>query len=207
MITTTDIRAIGNFLATYENDLVYLRNFKRYRQGQISTSEFIKKEYGSFYSFLIEFNVTRNFIAGKSGEILEFSNNWLNRENDEDVDGLAKQLTYSGLTHKGTMTSLASKILFLNNPYKVFPMDRRAKETLNHTSDNIYRNYLPKVKNYSIDRSDLIINALNIIEPFVKKIEGTFDSEMEEIGAIRVNRFIDKLLWTGTKSSEGFIKV
>ncbi len=206
MTTRIDIEAIGNFLATYETDLIYIRNFMWYRQGRISPDDFIKKENGSFYSFLIEFNVTRNFMATKSREILECSNDWLNRGNDEDVDGLAMQLKVSELTRNGIMTSLASKILFLNNPYKIFPMDRRAKKTLNYNKDNIYKNYLPEVKKYIDIKSDLILNALNLVEPFAEIIESNF-IVIPDIPTIRRNRFIDKLLWTGAKSPVDFFKL
>jgi len=88
MTTATDIRAIGNFLATYESELIYIQNFQRQRKKKISASDFTSKWDGMFYKFLIEFKVTRNFVQGKSDEVLKLTNFWLDKKNHIKIDGL-----------------------------------------------------------------------------------------------------------------------
>jgi hypothetical protein len=195
-MTTTDIKAIGNFLATYETDLVYIQNFQRHRHKKISTSDFITKKDGMFYKFLIEFKVTRNFVQGKSDEVLKFTNFWLDKNNDTDIDGFAILLKSNGLTRNGTMTSLASKVLFLNNPWEVIPMDTQAKKTLKHKDDNLYKSFVPKLNDYRHEKSELIKKTLTILNPYLTTIEKQFKNELDDIKTIRENRFIDKLLWT-----------
>lgn len=195
-MTTTDIQAIGNFLATYESDLIYIQNFQRHRHKKISITDFTTKKVGMFYKFLIEFKVTRNFVQGKSDEILKLTNFWLDKRNDTDIDGFATLLKSKGLTRNGTMTSLASKVLFLNNPWKVIPMDSQAKKTLNHKDDNLYKSFVPKLNEYRNKKSELIKSTLTVLNPCLTTIEKQFKNELDDIETIRENRFIDKLLWT-----------
>ena len=195
-MTTTDIKAIGNFLATYESDLVYINNFQRHRQKKISASDFATKQDGMFYKFLIEFRVTRNFEKDKSADILKHTNSWLDRQRANDIDGFADLLKSKGLTHNKTMTSLASKILFLNNPWGILPMDSQAKKTLEHKNDNRYENFLPRAKKFKTEKSEFIKDTLTFLNPYLTTVEKNF-KELDDIKAIRANRFIDKLLWTG----------
>lgn len=197
-MTPTDIKAIGNFLANYETDLVYIRNFQLHRCKKISSKDFATKQKGMFYKFLIEFKVTRNFVQGKSNEILNYTNLWLDKKKATDIDGFATLLKAKGLTRNGTMTSLASKILFLNNPWEVLPMDTQAKKTLNHKDDNLYKTFLPRVNNYRDEKSKFIKSTLTILNPYLANIEKQFRNELDNIKTIRENRFIDKLLWTGS---------
>ena len=194
---TTGIKAIGNFLYTYESDLLYILSFQRHRQKKISISDFANKQGGIFYKFLSEFRVTRNFDKGKSEEILKLTNFWLDKQRSEDIDGFAALLKSKGLTRDKTMTSLASKILFLTSPWNIFPMDRQAKETLMHKSDNRYENFLPKVKKYKTEKSKFIKDTLTYLNPYLTTIEKKFKNDLDDLGTIRKNRFVDKLLWTG----------
>jgi flagellar basal body rod protein FlgG len=176
--------------------LIYIQNFQRHRNLKISASDFTTKQGGMFYKFLIEFKVTRNFVQGKSGEVLNLTNFWLDKKKDNDIDGFATLLKSKGLTRNGTMTSLASKILFLSNPWEILPMDTQAKKTLKHTDDNLYKTFLPRVHKYRDEKSEFIKNSLTVLNPYLTTIEKKFKNELSNIKAIRENRFIDKLLWT-----------
>jgi hypothetical protein len=145
---------------------------------------------------LIEFKVTRNFSKGLSIDLLHFTNQWLNHKGDTDVDGFAHFLNSKGLTHGKVMTSLASKILFLNNPWEVIPIDRQAKKALDHKSDNCYSNFKPKLEDYRISKSKFFTDTFKIVQPFLKIVEKPFEKEIENISIIRENRLLDKLLWT-----------
>lgn len=141
-MTTADIKAIGNLLQFYHSATVFrIRNFHRYKQGQISADDFVKKSAGTFYQFLIEYRVTRNFQAGKSASVLRLTTEWINDSTPDDVDGFANLLNKKKLTHDKTMTPLGSKILFLNNPWTILPMDNLARKALGQ-KDNLFSTYL-----------------------------------------------------------------
>lgn len=194
-MTAADIQATGILLATYHSDLVYIRNFQRYKQGQFSADKFVEKSAGTFYQFLIEFRVTRNFQAGKSASILQLTTEWINGSTPNDVDGFANLLNKKKLTHDMTMTSLGSKILFLNNPWTILPMDNLARKALGQ-KNNLYSTYLTNLDIFKKSNNHTIKNNLEIIDPFLMTIESEFKKEIRDIKTIRQNRFVDKLLWT-----------
>src|ERR1700753_1799401 len=121
------IKAVGNFLSTYYGDLTYIANFQLYKNGKLEFQDFIRKNSSSFYDFLIEFNVTRNFEQGKVDKLLELATEWINGLSYNSVDGFASFLSSESLTKGKMLTSLASKILFLNDPWNIQPMDLRAR--------------------------------------------------------------------------------
>jgi len=194
-MTTADIQATGNLLATYHSDLVYIRNFQRYKQGQFTADKFVEKSAGTFYQFLIEFRVIRNFQAGKSASILRLTTDWINGSTPNDVDGFANLLNKKKLTHDKIMTSLGSKILFFNDPWTILPMDNLARRALGQ-KDNLFSTYLTNLALFKKGNSDTIKNNLDIIEPFLTTIESDFKKEIRDIKTVRQNRFVDKLLWT-----------
>jgi hypothetical protein len=194
MMTLHQIRAIGSFLATYQSDLTYIDNFRNYRKNKITADSFCQKGDHTFYSFLSEFRVTRNFKKFKCDEILCHTIQWLENGNLTEVDCFALCLRKTGLTHEKTMTSLSSKILFLNNPQTIIPFDNRVKRSVNQDS-NLYSDYISKIRSYRKRNKKEIEMCLKKVEPFAKKIERNF-THLKTIEAIRKNRLVDKLLWT-----------
>jgi hypothetical protein len=97
------------------------------------------------------------------------------------------------------MTSLASKILLLNNPWEILPIDSLVKKTFNLKTNN-YIDYVPLIKKYISNKTSLISDYLEKISPFTKTIENEFKNEIRNIEMIRVNRFIDKMLWAEGKN-------
>ncbi|MCX6352386.1 MAG: hypothetical protein NTX03_11065 [Bacteroidetes bacterium] len=193
---TEDIQAIGNFLMTYHSDLTYIHNFQLWKQGKISDVDYIKKSKGSFYQFLIEFKVTRNFNKGESSEVLAETKKWIKKPKSDYVDSFAEKLMDNGLTRNKIMTSLASKILFLNNPWAILPMDNLAKNAVGQKEDNFYKSYTKKVEVFnSSENKKRIKSDLEEIKNYLKVIEADFKS-INDIKLIRENRYLDKLLWT-----------
>ena len=192
----SEIKAIGNFLETYHSDLIYIREFQRYKRNEILTIDFVKKREGSFYSFLIDFRVTRNYMAGQTISILEQTKKWLSiAQNIDDVDGFAQYLNRDKLTHGKIMTSLASKIMFLNNPWKIYPLDNWGKRALNQT-DNYYKNYLDKVAQFKKINKEKIDICLKTAMPLISVLEKDFLGSISKIETVRENRIVDKILWT-----------
>ena len=146
-----EIEATGNFLAYYYTDLIYIEKFQDYKNNSISKNEYITNEKGTFYSFLIEFKVVRNFNKGEVNKLLELTNNFVNGISPIDVDLFAEILLDSNLTRGNLMTSLASKILFLNNPWQIIPMDTLARKSLNQKDNNV--KHTLKIYNYFVKKN------------------------------------------------------
>jgi hypothetical protein len=198
-MNNNEIIAIGHFLSTYYSDLIYIRDFQRFKNKKISTIEYLKKKPGSFYEFLIEFRVIRNVEKKKLEKLLFLTNQWVSNKLNTDVDKFAKQLKQENITHGKVMTSLASKILLLNNPWEILPIDSLVKKTFNLKTNN-YIDYVPLIKKYISNKTSLISDYLEKISPFTKTIENEFKNEIRNIEMIRVNRFIDKMLWAEGKN-------
>ena len=204
-MTTIDIKAIGSLLMYYESDLMYIREFQRYIRNEIRKDDFGKGDKGVFYNFTNEFRVTRNFPKGRITEVLTQAKKWIDGSTPNDVDGFAKQLNMEGLTHGKTMTVLASKILFLNNPWEILPMDIYTKTALG-LKDNGYANYISKIEQVKKALNPVIDERLSTVEPYLKAIEEPFKKEIKPIKSVRQNRYIDKLLWTIGASKQKFFE-
>ena len=192
-IKTKEIEAIGNFLNYYRTDLIYIKKFQDFKTGKLSAADYIKKVPGSFYSFLIEFRVIRNVPIGTVNKLLTATMSWLDTIYSDDVDLFAKDLFEKGVTTK-IMTSMASKILFLNNPWKILPMDELARKALKQTRNNytIYKNNLLDFRNNNESKFE---SCLSFINPLKDIIHNEFE-DINDLDIICKNRMIDKLLWT-----------
>ena len=142
-----EIEAIGQLLATYREDLTYISNFHKYKKGKISRSEFCKKDLGMFYKFLIDFRITRNFVKGNTPKLLDVTINWVSGKFPDEVDKFALELNKKGLTRGNTATVLSSKVLMLNNPWVILPIDKWARIAVQH-KQNVYNGYLDKIDNF-----------------------------------------------------------
>lgn len=119
---------------------------------------------------------------------------WINSKDANDVDSFAERLAQTTLTRGQIMSSMASKILFLNNPWEIIPMDSLARKTLNQRENKyvIYKNKL----NIFREINDLTFEkCLNYTKPLTTLIHNDF-KELENLDIICKNRMVDKLLWT-----------
>lgn len=187
------IKSLGYFLAEYESDLFYISQFKKFREGKINKEEYLKKEKGTLQKFIIDFKVARNIQKEEVDAFLINLIQFLKTENCNDVDFLAKLIKGKNITHGKIMTSLCSKVLFLNNPYEIIPIDTLARKTLNCKKNN-YSEFKMKLNVFSDKHNTKIDFYLNSIEKHILEIEKKYD--LEKIEIIRKNRYIDKLLWT-----------
>jgi hypothetical protein len=192
-MTNKQIQALGNFLNYYQTDLNYIKQFQDFKLKKITPEKYIEKVPGSFYSFLIEFRVIRNLPKLTVGLLLIETLNWVNSTNADDVDLFAHRLAEKGIT-KGVMTSMASKILFLNNPWKILPMDRLARSTLNQNQNN-YSLYCKNIKIFINENESIFNSLLNYSNSLTTLIHKEF-SELNDLDIICKNRIIDKILWT-----------
>ena len=202
---TTDrnkrIKSIGNFLSTYNSDLNYIRQFQNFKRDSLTSADYLKKSMGTFYQFLIEFRVMRNVKKEKVGELLTETKTWTTDSTAVDVDKFARHLCNCGLTHEKIMTSLSSKILFLTDPWTIFPFDNLAKKSMGQRT-NIYADYIPKIEKFKRENLDFANDTFEAVKTYLTDIESNFKNDLGDIETIRLNRFIDKLLWTGVKSED-----
>jgi hypothetical protein len=188
------IIATGVFLQFYSSDLSYILNFQRFKINE-NIEQQLCKEPGTLKSFLDEFRVARNFKKEKTSKLFELTLKWAKRSNCDDVDGFAKYLMQHHVTDGSLPLSLASKILFLNNPWEILPLDSRAKNAVG-LKTNSYSSYLSLVANFRKENAKLINTNLAYLQQYFLEVEKDFKKPLFKIEIIRENRFIDKLLWT-----------
>lgn len=201
-LTTTHIQAIGNFLAAYHSDLTYINCFDRFKKNKITISQFSIEGVGSFKTYLNEFKIVRNIPAGSTHKLLEITKEWISEKSRwNKIDEFAELLKSHGLSQRIKNSeelkiphSLASKVLFLNDPVNVFPNDRYARAAVN-CNDRRYSVYIEFLRPYVIDNYIEINSLLRYINKFTGIIEKDFPN-LENIETIRYNRFLDKMLWT-----------
>lgn len=195
------IQAIGNFLAYYYTDLNYIKNFQDCKNGTLHPTAYVQKGKGTFYSFLTEYGIKRNIsnISDKDDaayKLLKETLNWVKGNHANDVDRFTKKLKdKTFLTRKDTSTVLVSKILFLNNPWEIIPMDGSTRKAL-EVKVNTYSIYKEKLVNFlqTEENINIIKKCLIFVEPLAKVIENDFLGKVENLNKIRENRMIDKLL-------------
>jgi hypothetical protein len=192
------IQTIGNYLSTYSTDLNYIKMFQYFKENKISASYYVKKDIGTFYSFLIEFRVVRNFSHGAVDKLLDETLVWINSSGADNVDLFADNLATKGLTRGKIMTSLASKILFLNNPWKIIPMDTLARRALKQ-KENKYSIYDKNLNVYRQTKRPIIENLIQYTKPLTTIIDNEYKGKLKDIDVISENRIVDKLLWTSGK--------
>ncbi|MCT4234966.1 hypothetical protein HZP42_01060 [Elizabethkingia anophelis] len=196
-MTTEQIEAIGHFLAYYKSDLNYINQFQNYIGGKLSAVEYINRSKGSFYSFLIEFKIVRNFKAGQIHRLLEETTDFIKICDNSDVDWFALKLSQTDFTGNKVVASMASKILFLNDPCSIIPMDSRARRALGQRI-NKYDIYNHNLSSYITKNENIVTEMLDYVQPLISVIHKDFPL-LGNKELIAKNRIIDKLLWTTGK--------
>jgi hypothetical protein len=161
----------------------------------LKTNEYLQKSTGTFKSFINEFRVARNVEKSKTKELLESTIEWIGKNENVEVDNFAEFLNIKGITHGKIMTSLASKILFLNDPWNFLPIDNLVKKAvgLKRNKYNLYELEVTKFKSTNLSEMN---KCLESVEKHLKIIETPFQKKISNIKVIRQNRFLDKVLWT-----------
>jgi len=195
VMTDKEIRAVGYFLSFYQSDLNYIFHFQRYLEGKNSFEYITSDKNGTFYKFLKEFKVIRNTKKEAVGEVLNSLHQFIKMQGYCDVDSFAIFLKDKNLTHGKIATSLASKILFLYNPWHIIPFDNRVKKSLGLTNDNIYADYQQELDKFKISNKIFIKNILAKMKSYTSILEKPYLNDLHDISSIRTNRLIDKFLW------------
>jgi hypothetical protein len=189
------IQALGALLTNYQSDLVYIREFHRYKNSKSGTADYLQKNTGTFKSFLNEFRIARNIDRTKTNVLLQITIDYVSTRYANEVDTFAEYLKSEGITHGKVMTSLASKVLFLNNPWHILPMDNQGKYSLG-LQNNFYSIYYQLITQFKVNYEAKINLYLEYVKELLESVEREFDKEIKDLRLIRLNRFIDKILWT-----------
>jgi hypothetical protein len=190
------IKALGNLLQYYHSDLIYINNFQHYRKELILEDDYLIVKPGTFKAFLNEYRVARNINKAFTKALFELTLEWIRTKDPINVDEFANFLRIKGITQNKTLKSLASKILFLNDPENVLPMDSRTRNAFK-LRDNNYAEYIYLVKCFIKQNKQKIDDNLKIISAPLTQIESQFKTNLLNLDQIRFNRFVDKILWTG----------
>jgi hypothetical protein len=182
-------------LQTYQSDLNYILNFQRFKVDNNDFEKYLTKDPGTFKSFIDEFKVARTFRKDETSNLLSLTLKWINRKDCNNVDGFAKHLRDHKITDGKIPISLASKILFLNNPWVIIPFDSRTKKALG-LRYNSYSHYQELALQYKKKNQAIIDNSLTFLKTYFGELENDYKSKLFKIEIIRENRFVDKLLWT-----------
>lgn len=187
-------QALDSFLTYYRLDLDFINNFQLFKNGSIDSNDYIINLPGTFKAFLNEFKIARCLEKTKTSQLLILTSRWISGQNPDNVDSFAKYLAVNNLTHGKIMTSLASKILFLNNPWHITPLDSRVKKALG-LQHNIYSEYLPLFHDFITQNQAEIKYYLDIARPQLEITEQSLKTKLGDLEQIRKNRFVDKILW------------
>jgi len=194
-MTLNGIQAIGNLLQYFHSDLNYILEFHKYKTGNYDLKNYLKKKPGTFKTFINEFKIARNIDKTKTSELFQETLKWIKKEDPHDIDSFADYLKTKNLTHGKKVTSLASKILFLNDPWRILPIDRLTRQAVG-LSDNNYSKYIILVNHFRDREKTEIRNCLNSVDQHLRLVENNFTGKINDLEIIRENRFIDKILWT-----------
>jgi len=190
------IQALGNFLQYYHADLTYIFSFRRLKDNENWTLRrwYLSRSPGSFQSFLNEHKVARAVKKGEVASLLGLTMDWVVSDKADKVDEFAIALREEDITQEGkTMTSIASNILFLNNPAEIIPCDTLNRKAVG-AKNNKYHDFYSLLLDIIKKNSSLIDESLESVETHISIIE-TESKEINHLNTIRRNRYIDKLLW------------
>jgi len=200
-VNLNHVKALGSLMANYESDLEYIARFQDLKKSGFSyTESYINKDdSGSFKAFINEFRVARNIKKELFENLLIETIIWVQKENADNVDDFAKFINKKGLSHdKRIPVSLASKILMLNNPWEILPIDSLTKKSLKHKyNNNEYSVFKPALNKYIEEFRPKLEADLRTIEFYLVEVESKFKDRLNDIEKIRFNRYVDKTLWVG----------
>lgn len=187
---------IKDFLKIYP-DTYYIRLFQDWKEGKLTDQEFLP----DFYSFLSSWSVMRS-TDGKieaAADILKVTKAWVNGQTPDDVMGLAHRIKQAGLSRGQVLVSLSSKVLHLNNPWKIFPYDNLAKKTLGyHGSD--YNEYYNRVQSWIKANKHYTEAFLESVSDYTDSVEKHW--RVRNMKKVRFNRAVDIILLDGNWSNK-----
>lgn len=192
-MTTQEYKAIGYFYAFYERNLEHIANFQKFKKGIVTFDDYLSKGRNSFPRFLAEFRVARNLSSESVPKLLKLTREWVKSSTANNVDQFANKLLSKGISDGKLLVSLSSKVLHLNNPHEVLPIDSQVKKSVGQKSIR-YADYIPQIK--ELRKSTEFERLLQHIERFSNQVESKFHKDIPYLKQVRENRLIDIYLWS-----------
>lgn len=192
-MTNQQYKAIGFFFAYYGRNLEHIANSQMFKKGITPFKDYSTNKQNGFRGFLAEFRVARNVEKDKTKNLLRLTKSWITNNDPHDVDGFAIRIMKANISHEKIMTSLASKILFLNNPHIILPLDSQVKKSVGQKT-NLYSEYLLKVE--KVKESEEFSECLVFVDAFASQVEKRFKKQIPRLVQVRENRLLDILLWS-----------
>jgi len=189
------IQGLGNLITWYQSDLNYISLFKKYKNSDIGDKEYLDNNKG-FQKFINEYKVARNVKKARVSDCMKFTKEYILKNTSFSIDNLAIALKEKEITQDGKiMTSLASKLLFLNNPVNVIIIDTLNRRAVNEKTNN-YNNFKQKVKKFQQKNINIIQKYLTTADVLLKEIENNYQDLEIDFEQYRKMRYTDKILWT-----------
>jgi len=189
-MTLPHSEAREEFLNGHRSDLYHIREFQEWKGGRISYSEYK----GTFKKFLVRFGVFHGISKNAFKPLMDYTLKRIGGSNPDDVDDFAMHLRDEGPAFGSTMTSLASKILMLNQPEKITPIDSNVRRAVKLSRNN-YAEYKSRFDRFLEEHRQEIQDNLTAMKSDFCCVEREFIEKIQEIEKIRLNRYVDKLLW------------
>lgn len=183
----------------YSSDLCFILAFQQCKSGILTQQQYL----GSFEAFLSDFRVLRWIGSNKVPYVLADAMTWVHGQTPHDPDQFSKYLKSSQSQLSKNHLSLASKILFLNDPVQVTPIDRCVTAALGLPSNTSYSTFKPCFDIFKQQCKAQIQQGINAIQPYLQSAEASLQVATQHafnIAAIRENRMADKLLWVMGKA-------
>lgn len=199
MITKPNyIKALGHLLASIETELAFMSAFQDFKAAKRTFDQYLDQGPDSFSVCLNYFRVSRNVGINHKAALLHLTHDWVSSPNSNDVDAFANRLKLEGITHNKIMTSLASKVLLLNNPWVILPIDTQARNAIGGCLNN-YSLFSQKIESFRTENNMQIKTWLQSVDAHLRSLSNPFKSKLGKLELICENRYVDKLLWTSGK--------
>ncbi len=171
----------------YGRELRYLRDFQMWKAGRIPNSDYQE----NFRGVLNYFLVFRWVGIKRLPKLMTCTLEWVHGNDPDNVDEFARVLLtdFDGKI----MTSMASKILFLNHPQKISPIDTQVRGAFD-LETNIYRDYYPLLTRFRQQHIEEIQRNLATISPALVALENESKNDIQDLETVRINRYTDQLL-------------
>jgi hypothetical protein len=180
--------ALEHLFNYYQEELGLIRDFQDWKSKLKTDSEYEPSFKNALHYFYTLWWVRPERVPGLMTRTLQ----WVHGETPDDVDEFAESLSgYLGSKE----TSLASEILFLNNPQKITPITAGVKEAVNKLKADNYRVYRRRFEKFQKENINKIRQNLDKIADRLLKAEREFgDQPQIDFERLRLDRYTDQLL-------------
>ena len=183
----------------YGSDIVFVNQFADCMAGRLDPGEYCES---SFKAYLRQNKLARIVRSGKLSELFVATVQWIRGEDVHDVDGFARRLWNQGVTN-GTPVMLVSRLLYLNRPGEILPLDMFGRMALRCSSPD-YAVFAQKAKDFQERYLVELSTALTQIEREMIQTEQEAEVRLDHLETIRLKYLLHQwLYWLGREYGTG----